>query len=55
MFQVYGALEDLVDTLSRRAGHEAYIFESSASNIKKLLNLVVRTVLAGAPAHDQGV
>jgi hypothetical protein len=39
--EVYNILEQQADTMAQLAHHTAYIFETSAPNIKKLLNLMV--------------
>lgn len=39
---VYSALEDAVDYISTAAKHQAYVFESGGTNVKKMLSLMVR-------------
>lgn len=39
--QVFSALEDLCDLMSKNVGHRSYIFEASNSNAKKIYNFMV--------------
>lgn len=39
--QIYDALERHLDAMSRMAGHEAYIFEAIAGNVRRFMQSMV--------------